>query len=88
MRFSYVVVLLTAPPLWIGGAIWWFWGRPGPITEHMFAWWCDLIGVTDAAAIQMGKGIFAGATLIGALCLLWLFTALGILALDRADRAR
>jgi hypothetical protein len=30
----------------------------------LVTWWCNTIGITDAGAIQVAAGVFAGASLI------------------------
>ncbi len=32
--------------------------------QHIVSWWCDLIGITDNAAIQTATGVVGGMSLV------------------------
>jgi hypothetical protein len=58
---------------------------------RLVTWWCNTIGITDAGAIQVAAGVFAGASL-ALLGLLILTTVVGVLLMvsrpESAKRAR
>ena len=58
---------------------------------RLLTWWCNTIGITDAQAIQVAAGVFAGASL-ALLGLLILTTVVGVLLMvsrpESAKKAR
>jgi len=54
---------------------------------RLVTWWCSTIGITDAGAIQVAAGVFAGASL-ALLGLLILTTVVGALLYGQTARER
>jgi hypothetical protein len=61
------------------------WGRGGRPLPAFVEWWCHLVGVTDAAAVQTATGFVAGAALISSLYVIWYVFLVLVAAVDAAD---
>lgn len=53
--------------------------------QTVVKWWCELIGITDAVAVQTATGVVAGGT---ALAIVWLALSIALLILNILGSAR